>query len=106
MSIQLQREKKAPLAPALDSNFARRLPLRLLLADDNPINQKVGLSVLQKLGYRADVANNGLEVIQGAGTKSLRHHLSRCANAGNGWTGSGAPICERWPGTNARASSP
>jgi CheY-like chemotaxis protein len=34
-----------------------------LLADDNPINQKVGLSVLQKLGYRADLANNGLEVL-------------------------------------------
>jgi len=35
-----------------------------LLADDNPINQKVGLSVLGKLGYRADLANNGLEVIK------------------------------------------
>jgi CheY-like chemotaxis protein/HPt (histidine-containing phosphotransfer) domain-containing protein len=38
--------------------------MRLLLADDNPINQKVGLSVLHKLGYRADVANNGLEVLK------------------------------------------
>jgi CheY-like chemotaxis protein/HPt (histidine-containing phosphotransfer) domain-containing protein len=64
MSIQLQREKKAPSAPALDATLARRLPLRLLLADDNPINQKVGLSVLNKLGYRADVANNGLEVLK------------------------------------------
>src|SRR5579862_2446004 len=64
MSIQLQREKKAPVSPALDPNLARRLPMRLLLADDNPINQKVGLSVLHKLGYRADVANNGLEVLK------------------------------------------
>jgi signal transduction histidine kinase/HPt (histidine-containing phosphotransfer) domain-containing protein len=64
MSIQLQREKKAPTAPTLDTDFARRLPLRLLLADDNPINQKVGLSVLLKLGYRADVAQNGLEVLK------------------------------------------
>ncbi len=64
MSIQLQREKKAPSAPSLDTAFARRLPLRLLLADDNPINQKVGLSVLNKLGYRADVAQNGLEVLK------------------------------------------
>jgi len=64
MSIQLQREKKAPVSPALDSDLARRVPLRLLLADDNPINQKVGLSVLQKLGYRADLANNGLEVLK------------------------------------------
>jgi CheY-like chemotaxis protein len=64
MSVQLQREKKAPAAPTLDPDLARRLPMRLLLADDNPINQKVGLSVLHKLGYRADVANNGLEVLQ------------------------------------------
>ena len=64
LSVQVQREKKAPLAPSLDADFARRYPVRVLLADDNPINQKVGLSVLQKLGYRADIANNGLEVLQ------------------------------------------
>jgi CheY-like chemotaxis protein/HPt (histidine-containing phosphotransfer) domain-containing protein len=64
MSIQLHREKKAPATPALDPSLARRLPMRLLLAEDNPINQKVGLSVLHKLGYRADVANNGLEVLK------------------------------------------
>ncbi len=64
MSLQVQRERKSASAPVLDVNFARRLPLRVLLADDNAINQKVGLSVLQKLGYRADVANNGLEVLR------------------------------------------
>jgi CheY-like chemotaxis protein/nitrogen-specific signal transduction histidine kinase/HPt (histidine-containing phosphotransfer) domain-containing protein len=64
MSVQVQREKKAPLAPSLDADFARRYPVRVLLADDNPINQKVGLSVLQKLGYRADIAQNGIEVLQ------------------------------------------
>ena len=64
MSIQLQREKRAPAAPVLDPKLATRVPLRILLADDNPINQKVGLSVLHKLGYRADLANNGLEVLQ------------------------------------------
>ncbi len=63
LSVQMQREKKAPVVPTLDASLARRLPLRLLLADDNPINQKVGLSVLQKLGYRADVAQNGNEVL-------------------------------------------
>jgi CheY-like chemotaxis protein/HPt (histidine-containing phosphotransfer) domain-containing protein len=64
MSLQVQREKKSASAPVLDVNFARRLPLRVLMADDNAINQKVGLSVLQKLGYRADVANNGTEVMR------------------------------------------
>jgi signal transduction histidine kinase/HPt (histidine-containing phosphotransfer) domain-containing protein len=64
LGVQLQIEKKAPFAPVLDSGLATRLPLRVLLADDNPINQKVGASILNKLGYRADVANNGLEVLR------------------------------------------
>jgi signal transduction histidine kinase/HPt (histidine-containing phosphotransfer) domain-containing protein len=64
LSIQVQRDKKAPAAPTLDTDLARRLPLRVLLADDNPINQKVGLSVLHKLGYQADVAVNGIEVLK------------------------------------------
>ena len=64
LSVQVQRDKKGAFAPNLDADFARRLPLRVLLADDNPINQKVGVSVLRKLGYRADVANDGLEVIK------------------------------------------
>ena len=64
LSVQVQHEKKPPAAPTLDPDLARRLPLRLLLADDNPINQKVGLSVLQKLGYHADIANNGVEVLR------------------------------------------
>ncbi len=63
-NVQVQRDKKSPFTPGLDSDFARRLPLRVLLADDNPINQKVGVSVLHKLGYRSDVASNGLEVIK------------------------------------------
>jgi signal transduction histidine kinase/HPt (histidine-containing phosphotransfer) domain-containing protein/BarA-like signal transduction histidine kinase len=64
LSVQIQREKRVPAARMLDADLGRRLPLRLLLADDNPINQKVGLSVLHKLGYRADVANNGVEVLK------------------------------------------
>ena len=40
-----------------------RLPLRILVAEDNVINQQVALSFLERLGYRADVAANGLEVL-------------------------------------------
>ncbi|MEB3311963.1 MAG: response regulator [Snowella sp.] len=38
--------------------------LRILLAEDNPINQKVTLQMLQVFGYQADVAKDGLEVLQ------------------------------------------
>jgi signal transduction histidine kinase/ligand-binding sensor domain-containing protein/CheY-like chemotaxis protein/HPt (histidine-containing phosphotransfer) domain-containing protein len=42
---------------------AGRPPLRVLLAEDNSINQKVALLMLGRLGYRADVAANGFEVL-------------------------------------------
>ena len=46
-----------------DAEMGRRLPLRILVAEDNAINQQVALSFLERLGYRADVAANGLEVL-------------------------------------------
>lgn len=39
-------------------------PERLLIAEDNPVNQKVALLIVGKLGFRADVAVNGREVIE------------------------------------------
>ncbi len=48
----------------LDPALAARLPLRVLLCDDNAINQKVSLRLLQKLGYKADVAANGIECLR------------------------------------------
>jgi CheY-like chemotaxis protein len=58
----LQRE--AAEEPQFDADMGRNWPLRILLAEDNATIQKLTLKVLERLGYRADVAANGLEVLQ------------------------------------------
>ena len=47
----------------IDSALSEKMPLKLLLAEDNVVNQKVALRILDRMGYRADVAANGYEVI-------------------------------------------
>ena len=44
-------------------NLAEELPLRILLAEDNVVNQKVAMRLLERLGFRADLAANGYEVL-------------------------------------------
>ncbi|MDX2004736.1 MAG: response regulator [Meiothermus sp.] len=64
-----QRPRPVRAAPARsDPGLGQQHPLRILLAEDQVINQKVTLSVLGNMGYQADLASNGLEVLQ-----ALRH---------------------------------
>ncbi|NEO34055.1 MAG: response regulator [Symploca sp. SIO3C6] len=61
--VPLKLKSSALQPPQLDSQMAQQLPLRILVAEDNLVNQKLALKLLQSMGYRADVAANGLEVI-------------------------------------------
>jgi signal transduction histidine kinase/CheY-like chemotaxis protein len=53
----------AAYPPTLPPDLAQRLPLRILVAEDNPVNVKLITIILNRMGYRADIAGNGLEVI-------------------------------------------
>jgi len=55
---------RKPAVPGVaDRDLARRHPLHILLAEDHPVNQQVILGLLGHLGYRADLARNGEEVL-------------------------------------------
>ena len=47
----------------MDGKLADVLPLKILVAEDNTVNQKVVQQLLAHLGYRADVVANGIEVL-------------------------------------------
>lgn len=56
-------KKETGFDDKIDHSLAQKHPLRILLVEDNVVNQRLALKLLEKMGYRADLAANGLEAI-------------------------------------------
>jgi PAS domain S-box-containing protein len=52
------------LASGLDPHLGERLGLRVLLVEDNRVNQKLALRMLEKMGFAAELAENGLQAFE------------------------------------------
>ena len=57
-------QKADAVAKTLSADFADNHPLKILVAEDNIINQKLALKVLVKLGYEPDLAENGKQALE------------------------------------------
>ena len=90
------QEKEKHTLPAtqniqkLNDEFAKQHPLRILVGEDNPMNQQLVLMILKRLGYEADVSVNGKDVLEVVGEKTYDLIFMDVQMPENGWPGSHA----------------
>jgi signal transduction histidine kinase/CheY-like chemotaxis protein len=68
-ALSVKSADKKDNANPLSDDFAKQYPLRILIAEDNLINQKIATKILTKLGYQPELANHGKEVMEKVSTE-------------------------------------
>lgn len=70
MGHKIVPNQKGTQTHILHEKLSDTIELDILVAEDNPVNQKLVLRMLSKLGYKADLAENGLQVLERASQKT------------------------------------